>query len=40
MDFSQYLSLGWIVGLLIVLIWFWNSLYILKEWEQIGRAHV
>ena len=34
MDISQYLSLGWAVGLLIVLIWFWNSLYIIKEWER------
>ena len=22
------------VGLLVVLIWFWNSLYIIKEWER------
>ena len=34
MDISQYLSLGWAVGLLIVLVWFWNSLYIIKEWER------
>jgi regulator of protease activity HflC (stomatin/prohibitin superfamily) len=27
-------SLGWYVALLIVLIWFWNSLYIIKEWER------
>jgi regulator of protease activity HflC (stomatin/prohibitin superfamily) len=27
-------SLGWYVALLIFLIWFWNSLYIIKEWER------
>ena len=25
---------GWLIGLLVVLIWFWNSLYIIKEWER------
>ncbi len=34
MDISQYLSIGWGVALLIVLIWFWNSLNIIKEWER------
>ena len=34
MDISQYLSLGWAAALVIVLIWFWNSLYIIKEWER------
>src|SRR6201982_787676 len=33
-DISEYLSLGWAVAFLIVLIWFWNSLYIIKEWER------
>jgi regulator of protease activity HflC (stomatin/prohibitin superfamily) len=28
------LSIGWIVAVLIFLIWFWNSLYIIKEWER------
>jgi regulator of protease activity HflC (stomatin/prohibitin superfamily) len=27
-------SLGWLVALVIALIWFWNSLYIIKEWER------
>ena len=34
MDSSQSISLGWAVALVIVLIWFWNSLYIIKEWER------
>ena len=34
MDVSSFYSLGWVVALAIVLIWFWNSLYILKEWER------
>ena len=34
MDLSIVGSLGWIVALLIGLIWFWNSLYIIKEWER------
>ena len=34
MDISQYLSLGWGLALVIALIWFWNSLYIIKEWER------
>jgi len=33
-DVSSFYSLGWVVALAIVLIWFWNSLYILKEWER------
>ena len=34
MDLAQSLSLGWFVVLVIGLIWFWNSLYIIKEWER------
>ena len=34
MDISQYLSLGWAVAFVIVLIWFFNSIYIIKEWER------
>ena len=34
MDLAQSLSLGWLVALLIVVIWIWNSLYIIKEWER------
>ena len=34
MDLAQALSLGWLVALVIGLIWIWNSIYILKEWER------
>ena len=34
MDTSQYLSLGWALAFFVVLIWVWNSLYIIKEWER------
>ena len=34
MDISQYLSLGWTLAFVIFLIWIWNSLYIIKEWER------
>jgi regulator of protease activity HflC (stomatin/prohibitin superfamily) len=27
-------SLGSMVALFIIIVWFWNSLYILKEWER------
>ena len=27
-------SVGWIVAVAIALIWFWNSVYIIKEWER------
>jgi len=33
-DLSQSYSLGWVVAFFIFLIWFWNSLYIIKEWER------
>jgi regulator of protease activity HflC (stomatin/prohibitin superfamily) len=33
-DVSQYLSLGWALALLLILVWFWNSIYIIKEWER------
>ena len=33
-DLAQYFSLAWLVALLIVLVWFWNSIYIIKEWER------
>jgi regulator of protease activity HflC (stomatin/prohibitin superfamily) len=29
-----YSLLGPLVGVFIVLIWFWNSLYVIKEWER------
>ena len=31
MDFSAY---GLLIVLFIGFIWFWNSLYVLKEWER------
>ncbi len=30
----EFFSLGSLIALGIFLIWFWNSLYILKEWER------
>ena len=33
-DISQFLSLGWALALLLLLVWFWNSIYIIKEWER------
>jgi regulator of protease activity HflC (stomatin/prohibitin superfamily) len=33
-DLAQSLSLGWLVALVIFVIWIWNSLYIIKEWER------
>ena len=34
MDLAQFFSLGTLVAVAIGLIWIWNSLYILKEWER------
>jgi regulator of protease activity HflC (stomatin/prohibitin superfamily) len=33
-DQTPFLPLGWLIALVIVLLWFWNSLYIVKEWER------
>jgi len=33
-DASSFNPLGWGVALAIALIWLWNSLYIIKEWER------
>jgi regulator of protease activity HflC (stomatin/prohibitin superfamily) len=33
-DISQFVSLGWGLAFVIFVIWFWNSLYIIKEWER------
>jgi regulator of protease activity HflC (stomatin/prohibitin superfamily) len=33
-DAFQFISLGWTVALFIILIWLWNSLNIIKEWER------
>ena len=27
-------GVGWIIAFAVFLIWFWNSLYIIKEWER------
>ena len=34
MDLAQSVSIGWLVAFLIFVIWIWNSLYIIKEWER------
>ncbi len=34
MELGQFGFAGWLVGLFLVLIWFWNSIYIIKEWER------
>ena len=34
MDLFQFVSLGWLVALVLFFIWLSNSLYILKEWER------
>jgi regulator of protease activity HflC (stomatin/prohibitin superfamily) len=33
-DNGQYFSIGWFVAFVVFLVWFWNSLYIIKEWER------
>ena len=30
----EFNFIGWLIGFLVVLIWFWNSLFIIKEWER------
>ena len=30
----QVLGAGWLILVVLFLIWFWNSLYIIKEWER------
>ena len=34
MDTFEVFSFGWFIAAAIVLIWFWNSLFIIKEWER------
>ncbi len=36
MEYAQFgfPGLGWGVAVLLFLIWFWNSLYVIKEWER------
>jgi regulator of protease activity HflC (stomatin/prohibitin superfamily) len=31
---AQFGSLGWLIAVVLVLVWFWNSIYIIKEWER------
>jgi regulator of protease activity HflC (stomatin/prohibitin superfamily) len=33
-DAFQFISLGWTIAFFIILIWLWNSLNIIKEWER------
>jgi len=33
-EISQYASVGWLATFVIFLLWFWNSLYVIKEWER------
>jgi regulator of protease activity HflC (stomatin/prohibitin superfamily) len=34
MIFDQFGSVGLLIAFVLVLIWVWNSLYIIKEWER------
>ena len=34
MDFANFSFTGLLVALVIFLIWIWNSLYVIKEWER------
>ncbi len=34
MEYAQFALTGWLVAFLLFLIWFWNSLYVIKEWER------
>ena len=34
MDYPQFALTGWLLAFLLFLIWFWNSLYVIKEWER------
>lgn len=34
MEYPQFALTGWLVAFLLFLIWFWNSLYVIKEWER------
>jgi len=33
-DAFQFISLGWAIAFFIILLWLWNSLNIIKEWER------
>jgi uncharacterized membrane protein YqiK len=34
MEYAQFALTGWLVVSVLFLIWFWNSLYVIKEWER------
>jgi len=34
MDFANFSLTGLLVAMVIVLIWIWNSLFVIKEWER------
>ena len=34
MDFANFSLTGLLVAMVIALIWIWNSLYVIKEWER------
>ncbi len=34
MDVAQVASLGWLIVALLILVWLWNAIYIIKEWER------
>src|SRR5262249_43489511 len=33
-EFTQFVSLGWLVALVVILVWIRNSLFVIKEWER------
>jgi regulator of protease activity HflC (stomatin/prohibitin superfamily) len=33
-DVARFASLGWLIAALLILVWLWNSIYIIKEWER------
>jgi regulator of protease activity HflC (stomatin/prohibitin superfamily) len=33
-ELSEYFSIGWLAAVVLFLVWFWNSLYVIKEWER------
>src|SRR6202047_3515142 len=34
MEYPQFALTGWLAAFLLCLLWFWNSLYVIKEWER------
>ena len=34
MGYAQFTLTGWLVAGLVFVTWFWNSLYVIKEWER------